>query len=425
MSASGAPNGAGQPANGTHALDGVRVLDLSRVLAGPWCGQILADLGAEVIKVEAPGAGDDTRAWGPPFLAAPEGGNTRGESAYFLCANRNKRSVAIDFAKPEGAALVRRLAEKADVVIENFKVGGLARYGLDYASLSALNPRLVYCSITGFGQFGPYAERGGYDFVAQGMGGLMSITGQPDGVPGAEPMKAGVAICDLFTGVYAATAVLAALRHAERTGEGQHIDCALLDTQVAMLANQGMSYLVAGVVGERMGNAHPTVVPYRTFRAADGDMVVAVGNDRQFRALCAALERRDLAEDPRFASNSKRVLNRAELEATLADTLAQLPMGPAIARLAAAGVPAGPINSIDAVFADAHVAERELVRTIPRADGSPVPSVAYPPRLSRTPADYRRPPPRLGEDTAEVLERELGLAADECARLAGDGVIGG
>jgi len=419
-----ADSSAAGPADGREAaLTGVRVLDLSRVLAGPWCAQVLGDLGADVIKVEAPGSGDDTRAWGPPFLKPPLGVQGPGDSAYYLCANRNKRSVAIDFSTPAGAELVRKLALKADVLIENYKVGGLSKYGLDYESLSAANPRLVYCSITGFGQFGPYAGRGGYDFVAQGMGGLMSVTGQPDDAPGGEPMKTGVAICDLFTGIYAATAVLAALRHAERTGEGQRIDCALLDSQVAMLANQGLSYLVAGVVGARMGNAHPTVVPYRTFRAADGDIVVAVGNDRQFRALCVALERADLIADPRFTGNIGRVRHRAELEATLAETIARRPAAEQLAALARAGVPSGPINSIDAVFADPQVQARALVKTIPREDGAQVPSVAYPPRLSRTPADYRRAPPRLGADTAEVLEHELGLDAEARAALATQGVI--
>ncbi len=405
-----------------HALDGVRVLDLSRVLAGPWCAQMLGDLGADVIKVEAL-TGDDTRAWGPPFLP-PADGQGRGESAYYLSANRNKRSITIDFTKPEGVALVKKLALKADILVENFKVGGLQRFGLDYASLAAIRPSLVYCSITGYGQDGPYAGRGGYDFVAQGMGGIMSITGHPDGEPGGEPMKAGVAICDLFTGVYAATAVLAALRHAERTGEGQHIDCCLLDSQVAMLANQGMSYLVGGVVGQRIGNAHPTVVPYRLFHGADGDMVIAVGNNRQFKALCAVIGRPDIYDDPRFATNTDRIHNRAALEAGLAEALAGFEVAPLIERLSDAGVPAGPINTIDKVFADPHVKHRAMAGEIARADGSQVPSVAYPPKLSKTPADYRRPPPRLGEDTLQVLRDELGLDAADCARLAAEGVIG-
>ena len=416
----GGVDGSGVAGACAHALDGIKVLDLSRVLAGLWCAQILADLGAGVIKVEAPGQGDDTRVWGPPFMKT-EGDDKPGQSAYFLCANRNKRSIAIDFSQPEGAALVRRLALQADVVIENYKVGGLAKYGLDFASLAAEKPSLVYCSVTGFGQFGPYAERGGYDFVAQGMGGLMSITGQPNG----EPTKVGVALCDLFTGVYAATAVLAALRHAERTGEGQYIDCALLDTQIAMLANQGMSYLVGGVVGGLMGNAHPTVVPYRSFRAADGELIVAVGNDRQFKALCEVIGRSDLPQDARFARNSARVVNRQELEQTLTEIFAQLPVGPTTEKLAAAGVPCGPINTIDKVLADPQREVRQIVRSIPRADGTVVPSVAYPPRLSKTPADYRSAPPRLGENTTQVLEEELGLGAEERARLMAAGIVAG
>lgn len=403
-------------------LAGVRVLDLSRVLAGPWATQTLADLGAEVIKIERPGVGDDTRQWGPPFTVRADGGP--GDAAYFLCANRGKKSVELDIASPEGAAAVRRLAADCDVVVENFKVGGLKRFGLDYESLALIRPSLVYCSITGYGQDGPYAERGGYDFVAQGMGGIMSITGQPDGAPGAEPMKAGVAICDLFTGVYAATAVLAALRHAERTGEGQHVDCCLLDSQVAMLANQGMSYLVGGVVGQRLGNAHPTVVPYRLFHGADGDMVIAVGNNRQFKALCEVIGRPDIFDDPRYATNTDRIANRAALEASLAEALADFEVAPLIERLSDAGVPAGPINTIDKVFADPHVQHRRMAGEIARADGAKVPSVAYPPKLSKTPADYRRPPPRLGEDTASVLRDELGLDDAECARLAAAGVIG-
>ena len=410
-----------------RALEGVRVLDLSRVLAGPWCTQMLGDLGADVIKVELPGRGDDTRAWGPPFLppATPQTGNPHGESAYYLGANRNKRSIVIDFANPEGAALIRRLAENCDVLIENYKVGGLVKYGLDYAALSAINQRLVYCSITGFGQGGPYADRGGYDFVVQAMGGLMSVTGLPDNEPGGEPLRAGVAVCDLFTGVYAATAVLAALRHAERTGEGQRIDCALLDTQVAMLANQGMSWLVGGVVGERMGNRHPTVVPYRTFHARDGAMVVAVGNDGQYRALCRALDRMDLAGDPRFTTNSLRIAHRNVLEAELAGTIVRMTIADLMEKLVAAGVPAGPINTVDQVFADEQVQYRELVHHFTRDDGVDIPTVGYPPRLSVTAADYRRPPPRLGEHTFAVLETELGLTQAEIERLAKAGAIAG
>lgn len=410
-----------------HALEGVRVLDLSRVLAGPWCAQMLGDLGADVIKVETPGKGDDTRAWGPPFLPPgnPQPGNKLGESAYYLSANRNKRGIAVDFSKPEGAEIIRRLAAKADIVVENFKVGGLKKYGLDYASIAAINPRAVYCSITGFGQYGPYADRGGYDYVAQAMGGIMSITGQPDGTPGAEPLKSGMAICDLFTGVYATTAILAALRHAERTGEGQHIDCALLDTQVAMLANQGMSWLVGGVVGKRMGNGHPTVVPYRTFPASDGSLVVATGNDRQFRDFCQIVARPELADDARYATNALRVQNRDSLEAALAAATAAFGVKPLIDALIAKGVPAGPINTIDQVFADEQVQARGTASVLTRADGAAVPSVAYPPKLDRTPADYRRAPPRVGEHTFEVLRGELGLAEADIRRLADAKVIEG
>lgn len=409
------------------ALEGVRVLDLSRVLAGPWCTQLLGDLGAEVIKVENPGSGDDTRAWGPPFLAMPEQttGNRHGESAYYLCANRNKRSIAVDFSKPEGAALIRELAQKADIVVENFKVGGLEKYGLDAQSLHALNPRLVYCSITGFGQHGPYAERAGYDFVAQGMGGIMSITGQPDGTPGAEPLKAGVAICDLFTGVYAATSVLAALRHAERTGQGQHIDLALLDTQIAMLANHSLSYLVGGVVGQRLGNTHATVVPYRTFDAADGALVIASGNERQFAALCKVVGRADLASDARFATNSARIQNRVALEEALAVAVAGMAVEPLVEALCEAGVPAGPIHSIDQVFNDPQIEARGIVHHLERENGVAVPGVAYPPHLSATPASYRLPPPLLGEHTGAVLRAELGLDEARLAALKAGGIIAG
>ena len=403
-----------------HALDGVRVLDLSRVLAGPWSAQILGDLGADVVKVEAPGKGDDTRPWGPPFLPAMPGEDGRArESAYYLSANRNKRSIAIDMGHPEGAALIRRLAGKADIVVENFKVGGLRKFGLDYESIRALNPRAVYCSITGFGQYGPYAERGGYDFVAQAMGGIMSITGEVGGTP----LKTGVAICDLFTGMYATTAMLAALRHAERTGEGQYIDCALLDTQIAMLANQGYSWLVGGVVAKPMGNAHPTVVPYRTFAAADGPLVVAVGNDGQYRNLCLALDRADLADDPLYATATTRVINRVTLEAELQKTIARRHVHELIDALSARGVPCGPINTIDQVFADPQIEARHIVHRFPRADGVETPTVAYPPKLSATPADYRRAPPRLNEHRSEILSDWLGLAPGEEERLIAAGAL--
>ena len=404
------------------ALAGVRVLDLSRVLAGPWASQILGDLGAEVIKVEHPGKGDDTRAWGPPYLREEEGADPL--SAYYLSCNRNKKSVAIDIASPEGAALVRRLARGCDIVLENFKVGGLARYGLDYQSLKRENESLIYCSITGFGQTGPYAPRGGYDFLIQGMSGLMSVTGQPEGTPGSEPLKVGVPVSDLFTGLYATVAVLAALRHRERTGQGQHIDCALLDTQVALLANQGMNWLVGGQVPKRLGNGHPNVVPYRCFATADGHIIVAVGNDGQFRALCTVLGRRDLLDDPRFATNPGRQVNRQELEAALAESIAGWDSVALIAALTDGGVPAGPINRIDQVFADPHIVARGLVQTLKTEGGTAVPVVGFPPRLSATPASYRNAPPRLGEQTADVLSGLLGLGAEELDALRSRAVIG-
>lgn len=407
-------------------LEGVRVIEFVHMVMGPTCGMVLGDLGADVIKIEPPGRGDDTRAWGPPFLprrpdADPE---KAGQSAYYLCCNRSKRSLAIDIATKQGAALVRDLAAKADIFVENFRVGGLAKYGLDYASLARINPRLVYCSITGFGQSGPYARRGGYDFVAQAMGGLMSVTGQPEGTPGAEPLKTGVAICDLFTGMYAAVAILAALRHAEKTGQGQYIDCALLDAQVAMLANQASSHLVAGVVPKPMGNAHPTIVPYRTFQAKDGPLVIACGNDGQFNALCRALGRLDLAQDERYRRNSDRIAARGELEDDLARTIARRGVEDLTQALVEAGVPAGPINTLDKVFADPQVKFRHVVRTFEREDGVGVPIVAFPPKLSVTPADYRQPPPDVGEHTGEALRDWLGLDDAAIAALANDKIIG-
>jgi len=402
-------------------LAGVRVLDLSRVLAGPWCSQMLGDFGADVIKVEAIGKGDDSRAWGPPFLPPFQGEKSQSqESAYYLCANRNKRSIAIDLAKPDGAALVRRLCTKADVLVENFKVGGLKKFGLDYESLHRLHPHLVYCSITGFGQEGPYAPRGGYDYVAQAMGGFMSINGQLDG----EPMKAGVAICDLFTGMYAATATLAALHHAKQTGQGQHIDCALLDTQVAMLANQAMSYLVAGIIGRPLGNAHPTVVPYSTFDTRDGKAVVAIGNDGQFKAACRVLGAEELASDPRFVTNAQRIHNRAAIEAEIEKRTRTFATADLVEALAAEGVPAGPINTVDKVFADPQVQLREVVHRFQRSDGVEVPTVGYPPKLSATPAQYRRPPPRVGEHSREILADWLELVAAEQDKLFAAGIVG-
>jgi len=388
-------------------LAGVRVLDLSRVLAGPWAGQLLADLGADVVKIEKPQGGDDTRAWGPPYLKDASGRDTT-EAAYFLCANRNKRSVAIDIATPEGQAQVRALAQQADVVLENFKVGGLKRYGLDYASLSAANPRLVYCSITGFGQTGPYAARAGYDFLIQGMGGLMSVTGRPDGEPGAGPQKVGVALTDIMTGLYATIAVQAALAEREKSGLGQHIDLALLDVQIACLANQASNYLAGGLVPRRMGNAHPNIVPYQDLPTADGDIILAVGNDEQFAKFCKIADHPEWSADERFATNSQRVANRAVLVPLLRQATVMRTSAEWIAALEAAGVPCGPINRIDEVFADPQVRARSLHINMPHALAGSVPLVANPIRLSGSPVAYQRPPPMLGEHTSEVLAQWLG-----------------
>jgi len=392
-----------------RALAGIKVLDLSRVLAGPWCGQLLADLGADVVKVERPGAGDDTRAWGPPWLKDARGEATR-DAAYYFCANRNKRSVTIDIATPEGQALVRALALEADVVLENFKVGGLAQYGLDWASLRALKPSLVYCSITGFGQTGPYAQRAGYDFLIQGMGGLMSVTGRADGEEGAGPQKVGVALTDILTGLYATVGVLAALAHRDRTGEGQHVDLALLDVQVACLANQTANYLIGGAVPRRMGNAHPNIVPYQDFPTADGDMILAVGNDGQFAKFCEVAGA-GWARDERFATNAQRVKHRAELIPLLRQATVMRTTHDWIAALEAAGVPCGPINRLDEVFADPQVLARGLRIDLPHAVAGTVPGVANPIRLSASPVAYDRGPPVLGEHTAEVLAQWLGRVA--------------
>ena len=388
------------------ALAGVRVLDLSRVLAGPWAGQLMADLGADVVKVERPGSGDDTRAWGPPWLADVDGEATS-ESAYYLSANRNKRSVAIDIGTAEGQGLVRRLAAKADILLENFKVGGLAQYGLDYASLKALNPRLIYCSITGFGQTGPYAARAGYDFLIQGMGGLMSVTGRADGDEGGGPQKVGVAVTDVMTGLYASVAVLAALAHRERSGEGQHIDLALLDVQVACLANQASNYLVGGVAPRRMGNAHPNIVPYQDFPTADGYMIIAVGNDGQFARFCAAAGHPEWAHDERFASNPQRVLHREALIRLIRGVTTGRETADWIVAMETAGVPCGPINTLDKVFDDPQVRARGLRIELPHPVAGTVPLVANPIRMSATPVSYRRPPPALGEHTGEVLDEWL------------------
>lgn len=404
------------------ALSHLRVLDLSRVLAGPWAGQILADLGADVIKIERPGNGDDTRAWGPPFLKDPRGENTS-EAAYYLSANRNKQSVTIDFTQPEGQRLVRELAAKSDIVIENFKVGGLKAYGLDYDSLQLENPRLIYCSITGFGQTGPYAKRAGYDFMIQGLGGLMSLTGRPEGEDGAGPVKVGVALTDILTGLYSTSAILAALAHRDQGGAGQHIDMALLDVQVACLANQAMNYLTTGVSPKRLGNAHPNIVPYQDFPTADGDFILTVGNDSQFRKFAEVAGNPQWASDSRFATNKQRVAHRAELiplirQATVFKTTAEW-----VVALEEAGVPCGPIYDVAQVFADPHVQFRGLQVGMPHALGGTVPQVASPIRLSVTPVEYRRAPPLLGEHTLEVLTGVLGLSDADVMKLREAGVL--
>lgn len=384
------------------ALEGLRVLDLSRVLAGPWASQLLADLGADVVKVERPGKGDDTRAWGPPWLKDAEDEST-GESAYYLCANRNKRSITIDLSQPDGQRLVKQLAGKADVLIENFKAGGLSQYGLDYESLKELNPRLIYCSITGFGQTGPYAARAGYDFLIQGMGGLMSLTGRADGAEGEGPLKVGVALTDVMTGLYATVAILAALARRERSGEGQHIDLALLDVQIACLANQAANYLVGGVIPRRIGNAHPNIVPYQDFPTADGYMIVAVGNDSQFASLCTALGKPEWSSDQRFSTNPQRVKNRDELVAMIRGATVCRPTKEWIAVMEAAGVPCGPINDLEDVFSDPHVQARNVRIEMPHPLAKQVALVANPIRMSESPVQYRQSPPTLGQHTSEVL----------------------
>jgi crotonobetainyl-CoA:carnitine CoA-transferase CaiB-like acyl-CoA transferase len=403
------------------------VLDLSRVLAGPWCTQTLADLGAEVIKIERPAGaghpgGDDTRGWGPPFLQDRDGRDTA-EAAYFLGANRNKRSVAIDIAQPEGQALIHRLALTCDVLVENFKVGDMARYGLDSAQMLQRQPRLVYCSITGYGQTGPYRERPGYDYAVQGLGGLMSVTGERDDLPGGGPQKVGVAVADLFTGMYATVAILAALRHRDSTGQGQAIDMALLDTQVAMLANLGANYLVTKKAPRRAGNAHQNIVPYQVFEVADGHLILAVGNDSQFERFCAVAGCADLAADARYARNADRVRNRDTLVPLLADQLRQRTRADWLAALEAAKVPCGPINDLADVFADPQVLARGMVAHVPHPHTDALQLVASPMKLSATPVRLRRAPPLLGQHTAEVLT-EMGIDAGEQRRLATLSIIG-
>jgi crotonobetainyl-CoA:carnitine CoA-transferase CaiB-like acyl-CoA transferase len=381
-------------------LAGLKVLELARILAGPWVGQLLADLGADVVKVERPGAGDDTRGWGPPFIEAADGGDL--SAAYFHSCNRGKRSIAVDFESEEGQALVRRLASHADVVIENFKVGGLKKYGLDYESLKKVNPRLVYCSITGFGQNGPYAARAGYDFMIQGLGGIMDLTGDPEG----EPQKIGVAYVDIFTGVYSVVGILAALRQRDMTGEGAHLDMALLDVQTSVLANQAMNYLASGKSPRRMGNAHPNIVPYQVFPVADGHVIVAVGNDGQFSRFVTVLGQPELAQDGRFATNAGRVRNRTELVPILTRLTLETTREALLGALESQGVPAGPINTVADVFADAQVISRGMKIDLPSpvAKGGAIPSVRSPIVMNGEPMAASRPSPRLGEHTDEVLD---------------------
>ncbi|HEY8605321.1 CaiB/BaiF CoA-transferase family protein [Tsuneonella suprasediminis] len=402
------------PPTSTGPLAGLTVLDLSRVLAGPWCAQILGDLGAEVIKVEQPGMGDDTRKWGPPFL--PDGS---GDASYYACANRNKRSIAVNIATPEGADVIRGIAAKADIVIENFRPGGLAKYGLDYSDLRAIKPDLIWCSITGFGHSGPEKDRGGYDFLIQGMSGLMSVTGAPDG----PPTKAGVPIADLLTGLWAAISVLGALHHRTQTGEGQQIDLAMLDGTIAMLGNHWASALNAGAEPERMGNQHTTIVPYQDFACADGNVLVASANDQQFRRLCGILGLDELADDPRFAEIKGRAVNRAALMEYLEPAIAKWQSDDFVEAMHAAKVPGGKVNSIPQALALPQVAARELVKSLSRSNGGTVKVVGFPGQLSETPADYRRAPPLAGENTREVLREVLGMDDAKIAGLEQTGAI--
>lgn len=395
------------------ALAGVRVLDLSRVLAGPWATQILGDLGADVLKIEKPGAGDDTRSWGPPFIQDGEG-----DAAYYLAANRNKRSVALDFARPEGADIVRKLAPHCQIFVENFRAGGLKKYGLDYASIAAINPAIVYCSISGFGQTGPYAQRPGYDYIIQGMGGLMSLTGEPKG----EPMKSAVAVADLFTGMYAVTSILAALRHAERTGEGQQLDISLLDCQIAMLANLGSSYLLSGETPQRYGNQHAAIAPYQVFETADGHIILAIGNDGQFHNFCNAAGS-SLCDDERFSTNEARTIHRDALTASLQPIMRSRTTAQWVSTLEAADVPCGPINTLPQVYADPHVAARGAVESTTRADGVSMRLTANPMRMSETSPTTRLAPPALGQDTDQVLREFLKLSEAELHQLRNVGAI--
>ncbi len=405
-----------------EALSHIRVLDLSRILAGPWAGQMLADLGAEVIKVERPKRGDDTRHWGPPWLKGPEDNETD-EAAYFLCVNRGKKSITIDITHPDGQALIKKLAAKSDILLENYKVGGLAQYGLDYASLHTLNPKLIYCSITGFGQTGPYKNRAGYDFLIQGMGGLMSVTGDPDEVPGGGPQKVGVALADILTGLYASNACMAALAYREQTGKGQHIDLALLDVQVASLANQASNYLISGDTPQRLGNAHPNIVPYQSFASADGHFILAVGNDAQFSRLCDCLNQPQLKRDERFTTNSARVKNRETLIPLLVTLFAARPSEYWMSALEKVGVPCGPINTIDQVFQDPQVQHRKMQIERSHPVSGTVPLVSSPIKLSESTVIPGDAPPLLGEHTHQILAELLDIDDVEASRLAKAGVI--
>ncbi|MFZ6733959.1 CaiB/BaiF CoA transferase family protein [Undibacterium sp. Ji42W] len=404
------------------ALGHIRVLDLTRVLAGPWCAQNLADLGAEVIKVERPGSGDDTRSWGPPYLRDAEGNNTT-EAAYYLAANRGKQAITVDIATPEGQQIIRELAAKSDVVLENYKLGQLKKYGLDYESLKLIKPDLVYCSITGFGQDGPYAHRAGYDFIVQGMGGFMSLTGERDDLPGGGPQKAGVAIADLMTGMYSTIAVMAALTHRDRTGEGQYIDMALLDVQVAMLANMNMNYLASGNAPKRWGNAHPNIVPYQTFATSDGHIIVAAGNDGQYKKFVQIGDLPELAEDPRFSTNPKRVEHRDVLVPILANMVRLKTKQEWISLLEEAGVPCGPINTLDEVFKDPQVLARKMQINLPHPTAGQVKLVASPMKLSATPVIYPSAPPLLGQHTESVLAATLGYDQQQLQALKAKNII--